>query len=405
VDPPSPDAPPDGTAAVKSPAVLAYPFRLFFVLAGLYGALLAPLWLGVVLWGWPPPGGMDPLRWHVHEMLFGLVAAAIAGFLLTAMCNWTGAAPLRGRGLSLLALAWLAGRLAPWWPGIPPWAAALLDLVFMLAMTLYVARVIIASGNRRNLVMVAVLSLLFIANLLIQLDFSGILPGVARLAETMAIDLIVLLMVVVAGRITPAFTANWLDRHGGQRNRVRQRPGLDRVAIAVTAMMIVADGFVAAPLAGALVALAAAALNAVRLAGWGGWHCRREPLLWVLHLGYGWIVVALLLKGLGPWLPGMSSLVWVHAAGVGAMGTLILGVMTRVALGHTGRPLVLPRGAVAIYGLVTIAALARLLSAVGWAGYQLPLMVSGLAFSAAFAMFVVLYWRVLSSPRVDGRPG
>lgn len=390
---------------MKSPVLLAYPFRLFFVLVGLYGVLLAPLWLGILLWGWPLPDGMDPLRWHVHEMLFGLVAAAIAGFLLTAICNWTGAAPLRGRGLFLLALAWLAGRLAPWWPGIAPWMLALADLLFLLAMMLYVARVIIASGSRRNLVMVAVLGLLFIANLLIHLDFCGVLPGLARGAETMAINLIVVLMVVVAGRITPSFTANWLERNGGQRSWVRQHPGLDRVVIAVTALMIVTDWLAGLPLVGAVVALAAAAFNAARLAGWGGWHCRREPLLWVLHLGYGWVVVALLLKGLTPWLPGVSPVVWVHAAGVGAMGTLILGVMTRVALGHTGRPLVLPRGAVVIYGLVTIAALARLVSAVGWVGYQMPLMVSGLTFSAAFALFLLLYWPLLSTPRVDGRPG
>ncbi|MEA3300560.1 MAG: NnrS family protein [Pseudomonadota bacterium] len=389
---------------MTTPTLLASPFRLFFLLAGLYGAILVPLWLGILLGGWPAPA-LDPLRWHVHEMLFGLVGAAIAGFLLTAMANWTGTRALDGWGLLVLALAWLLGRLGPWLPGGHPLQVAFLDLLFWLGLALYVARVIIASGNRRNGVMVGVMALLFGVNLLIQLDFIGILPGVARLGEALAIDLVVLLMVVVAGRITPAFTANWLERQGGQRAWVRQSPRLDGLAIVATALMIPVDAWGGDPRIAALVALLAAVLNTLRLTRWAGWRCLGEPLLWILHLGYGWIVAALVLKGLAPWLPGVSPLLWLHAAGVGAMGTLILGVMTRVALGHTGRPLVLPRGAVLIYGLISLAALARLLAALGWAGYRGPLVLSGLAFSAAFALFLVLYWRILASPRVDGRPG
>ena len=384
--------------------LLAYPFRLFFVLVGLYGALLAPLWLGMLLWGWPTPY-LDPLRWHVHEMLFGLVAAAIAGFLLTAMCNWVGCKPLQGGRLLALGLLWLAGRLTPWLPGLPPLVPMAVDLSFLLALTLYVGVVIIGSGNRRNRVMVLVLALLFGANLLIHLGLTEIVPGLARHGEIFAINLVLLLMVVVAGRITPSFTANWLERHGGRRDWVKQHSAVDMAAIAATALMIPADALVGLPWLGGVVALLAAILHGVRLAGWAGRRCMREPLLWVLHLSYGWIVLALLLKGLAPWLTGISPVLWIHTAGVGAMGTLILGVMTRVSLGHTGRPLILPRGAVVIYLLITVAAVARLLSAMGWFGYREPLVVAGVAFSAAYAVFLLLYGRILWSPRVDGRPG
>jgi len=389
---------------MKHGALLAYPFRLFFVLVGLYGVLLAPLWLGMLLWGWPTPN-LDALRWHVHEMLFGLVAAAIAGFLLTAMCNWVRCKPLQGGRLLALGLLWLAGRLVLWIPGLPPLLPMAIDLSFLLALALYAGAVIIGSGNRRNLIMVLILVLLFAANLLIHLDLIGILPGLARHGEIFAINLVVVLMVVVAGRITPAFTANWLERQGGGRDRVRQHAAVDRAAIAATVLMIPADAFIALPWLGSVVALLAALLHGVRLVGWGGWHCVREPLLWVLHLSYGWIVLALLLKGVTPWLTGISPMLWIHTAGVGAMGTLILGVMTRVSLGHTGRPLVLPRGAIVIYVLISVAAVARLLSALGWLGYREPLVVSGVAFSAAFAVFLLLYGRILWVPRMDGRPG
>src|SRR5690606_32861869 len=261
-----------------------------------------------------------------------------------------------GWGLLALALAWLLGRLAPWWPGVPPLAMACLDLAFWLGLACYVARVIIAAGNRRNALMVVVMALLFGVNLLIQLDFMGLLPGVARHGERLAIDLVVLLMVVVAGRITPAFTANWLERQGGQRAWVRQSPCLDGLAIAATSLLIPVDAWGGDPRIAASVALLAAVLNALRLACWAGRRCLGERLLWVLHLGSGSIVAALVPTGLAPWLPGVSALLWLHAAGVGAMGTLILGVMSRVALGHTGRPLALPRGAVLFYGLISLAA-------------------------------------------------
>ncbi len=389
---------------MKSPTLLAYPFRVFFLLTGVYGTVLALLWIGMLFWGWPAPEAVGALRWHAHEMLFGLVPAAIAGFLLTAICNWTGCPPLRNGWLLALAVLWLAGRLAPWWPGTTALTWMVIDLLFLLAMTGYVARVILTTHNHRNLVMVAVLALLLIANLMTHLANLGTLPGGAALGETTAIHVMLLLMVVIGGRITPLFTANWLERHGCDRSLVQTRPRLDTAAIVATALLI-PSGWLGDPVFAAGIALAAGLLNILRLSGWGTRYCLREPLLWILHLGYAWIAVALLLRGLTPWMAGLTTSLWVHAAGVGAMGTLIIGVMSRVALGHTGRPLILPRGTVVSFALITLAAIARLLTASGRVPYLEGMVFSAIAFSAAFLIFTVLYWPVLCRPRVDGKPG
>ena len=389
---------------MKNAVLLAYPFRVFFLLGGLYGSILALLWIGMLFWGWSAPALVNPLRWHAHEMLFGLVPAIVAGFLLTAICAWTGCQPIRNGRLLALALLWLAGRVAPWVPGCPPFVYLAIDLLFLAALTVYVAYIVLSTNNRRNTVMAVVMAFYLGANALFHLDLTGIWPGMARSGELMAIYIILLLMVIIGGRITPAFTANWLERTGGQRNWVRQWPVINVLAILFTALLIPVAWLGITDLL-AVFALAAALFNGIRLAGWGGQHCLREPLFWILHLGYAWIVAALLLKGLSYWVPGISQVLWIHAAGVGAMGTLILGVMTRVALGHTGRPMVLPSGAVWIYILITASAVLRLLSTFGWAGYQWPLTLSAVLFSLAFAWFTVLYWPILSQPRADGKPG
>nr|WP_277602569.1 NnrS family protein [Parahaliea mediterranea] len=385
---------------------MAYPFRPFFLLAGLYGALGMLGWLNWLFAEAPLLATASPLQWHAHEMLFGWVSAAIAGFLLTAICNWTGAPPLRGWRLGLLVSLWLAGRAAMWSPQwLPPIWMAAIDLAFLPVLAGYVARVLIRAGNRRNLPIVAVLGLLATANVITHLAFSGVTPGLAGVGEGMAVNLIIVLMVVIGGRIIPLFTANWLAHRGGPADRVRSRPMVDRLTLAATALMIPADWLTTTPWPGAILALIAAAANSWRLAGWRGWLGRSEPLLWVLHLGYLWIVAALWFKGLTPWLDGAGKALWLHAAGAGAMGTLILGVMSRVALGHTGRALRLPRGASAIYYGVTVAALLRIGAALGWGEYRALLTGSGVAWVVAMLLFVLYYWPILSRPRVDGRPG
>lgn len=387
-----------------TPILLAYPFRPFFLLGALYSALLIVAWMGVLFGGWALPAGIPLVNWHAHEMLLGFMPAIVAGFLLTAMTNWTGAAPLQGKALLALLLLWGAGRVAMWTGGLLPAAlVALADLLFLPTLAIYVGRVLHRHGNRRNYLLVLVIAALALANVLMHQEFWGIV-ATAQQGKVLAMNLIAIIMIVIGGRITPAFTANWLRLQGQDPQAVKRSDSLDRAALIAAGLMIPADLLTGMPLIGVAAALLAAIANGIRLAGWGASRVLREPLLWVLHLGYAWIVLALVLKALTPLFAWPATL-WMHAMGTGAAGTLILGVMTRVSVGHTGRPLRLVPFGLSIYIAVTIAAAVRLLAASRLIDYRIGLLCSALAWSAAFLIFLILYWPILSRPRADGRPG
>lgn len=386
--------------------LLAYPFRLFFLCTALFGALAIAVWVAV-LTGWLSlNAGASPLFWHAHEMLYGFAPAAIAGFLLTAMSNWTGMPPPRGAPLLALALLWLAGRLAMAASGVlPAWLVATIDLSFLAVLAVYVLTVLRRARNTRNLPLVGVLVVLASGNLLMHLSMMGMSPRLGEFGMLVALDTLALLMGIIAGRIAPAFTRNWLAQHGHAPEQVRVRPRLDHAALAATVLMLPADLLAPASAAAGMVALLAGALHLARLIGWRGWCAWRNPLLWVLHVGYGWLALALFIKGLTPFLPSLPTSAWYHALGIGAMGTLIVGVMTRVSIGHTGRPLALLRGAQLIYWLVTAAAILRLASAFGAGTGPGILHAAAAAWVAALLLFTVLYGPLLNRPRADGKPG
>lgn len=384
--------------------LLAYPFRLFFVFTGLFGAVAVAGWLAA-LFGWIPlVPGMAPQLWHAHEMLYGFVTAAIAGFLLTAASNWTGVAPPTGPRLLALGLLWLAGRIAMTLSAaLPAWLVAAVDVAFLPVLALCVLQMLVRAGNRRNLPMVGLLLLLASGNLLMHLPRFGADPGLARTGTWLALDTIALLIAVIGGRITPPFTRNWLQREQADPSGVRTRPYLDRCALTATALMLPADLIAPGGPFASAIALTAGALLGLRLIGWQGWRTRGDPLMWVLHVGYGWLALALLLKGATPFVSAFGASLWVHALGIGAMGTMIAGVMTRVAAGHTGRPLAVLRGGQIIYWLVITAAVLRLATNLGagpWTLYG-----AGAAWTAAFLLFTLRYGSILARPRVDGRPG
>jgi len=385
-----------------------YPFRPFFLSVAAYAVVLMIGWIGVLAAGWPVAGS-QPVIWHAHELLIGVVGAALAGFLLTAIANWTRTPAVNGNLLISLWVAWLAGRLAFWLgdpfaPGAAGWIPAAIDLLFPALLLAIVGRILVSTGSRRNVIMLAVLALLLAADGLMLFG-----PNGGRLGAHFGIDLVVALMVIIAGRITPAFTRNWILGRGLDPSAVRQRPRLDLAAIAATAGVAVVAAIVAASGASevivAALALIAAALNAWRLSGWAGRNTAPEPLLWVLHLGYAWIIAALVLRGLGVLLDPVPPNAWVHAAGVGAMGTLILGVMARVALGHTGRALRLPKTGTAMFLLITLAALARTAHGAGWLHGTWPLHAAAAFWIAAFSWYMVLYFNILTTARADGQPG
>jgi len=387
-------------------ALWACPFRPFFVSAAVYAVAALGAWLGILLLGWPLAGDYPPMQWHSHEMLFGMVAAAIAGFLLTAMCNWTGSAPLSGSKLQMLFGLWLAGRVAMWLSAwLPLILVALIDLAFLAAVAVYAGRIIIGSGNFRNLPLVAVVSTLWLANLLFHAGIWNADPGLVRRAELGTILLIVMMIVIIGGRITPAFTRNWMMRQQIDPAPVKTRPWVEGASIATTALLalLLMAGAPAAIIAG-MAALAGLA-NVIRVIGWSGWLARREPLVWILHAGYAWIPLGLLLMAMSYGPVGITQTAWLHALGPGAMAVMIVGVMTRVALGHTGRDLALPRGAVASYALILTAALARLATALGWLPWRLGVTTTTAAWVGAFLVFLWLYLPILVRPRADGRPG
>ena len=376
------------------PALFDRGFRPFFLLAGLWAPTALLLWLAMLAGILEPPTAMDPLTWHVHEMLFGFVAAAIAGFLLTAVPGWTGRPPLRGLPLAALATLWLAGRLAvalSAWIGAA--AAAAVDIAFLAGLAAYCAREIAIGRSWRNLAVIALLALLIAANALFHL-------GETETAERAAIATMVTLVALIGGRVVPEFTRNWLARRGAEKLPA-QRDRFDSAAMAATVAAAIAWTVVGdRPLVGALLALAAVAL-AARLARWRGLATTAEPLLWVLHLGYLWLPVGLALLAVSVLAPAVPENVALHALTAGAMATMILAMMTRATLGHTGRPLAASRATAAIYLSVTAAAAARLASGLADDAGPVLLHASAAAWVAAFALFVLVYGPMLLRRRLD----
>lgn len=382
--------------------VLAYGFRPFFLLAAIFAALAVPLWLAAYAGALALPSPLPASLWHGHEMLFGYAAAVLAGFLLTASPSWSGRPPLSGVGLGVLALIWLAGRAASAAGGVFPAVAAAVDLAFLPALAIAITPALQAAP-RRNRVFLPLLGVLLVANLGVHLDALDMLPGLGAIALRVALDLLALLIALIGGRVVPAFTGSALAARG-EAEPLRAFSVRDRLAIGALVLMLLADllGF---PRAAGVSALAAALLNAWRLHGWGGSRTLREPILWVLHLGYLWLAIGLAWKGLvdlSGWLPPADAL---HGLAIGAVGTMTLAIMSRATLGHTGRPLRAPPLVVAAYLLVGAAAIARLTAPLAPAHAVSLLVISGAFWSLAFAAFLVSLGPALIQPRIDGRPG
>lgn len=381
-------------------------FRPFFLALSLHALLAVPWWTFAWLGLLPLPGWLAPMWWHGHEMLFGFVGAAIAGFLLTASPVWSGGPALVGRPLAALLVLWVCGRVAFALAGVlPPWAVAAADVFFLPAVVLVVLRTLHGSGQRRNYAIAGVVAVLALANLAMHVQALGLGGLRAGAALRFAVDAVVVLLLVIGGRITPAFTSNAL-RARGSAVVVHAWKGAGALAIGAAALLAFATPVAGRSLATGLLATLAGLAAAVRLAGWRSWHTRGDPLLWSLHLGAAWLAAGLLLVGaadLGAPVPASAGL---HALTAGAMGTTILAVITRVGLGHTGRPLVLPGGVVWSHVLVNAAALARVAAAFVVGDAQpILLAASGLAWAAAFGLFALRYAPILLAPRPDGRPG
>ena len=378
--------------------LLRLAFRPFYLLAALAAVVLMMLWGGFWLDLITLPDGFSPALWHGHEMLFGFVAAAVVGFVLTAGKVWTGLATPRGSALGLLVALWLAARITAF---SGPWPLfALLDLLFLPIAAAVLLSVVLRSRNWRNLRVAAVLLLLAAANGWFHLLHIGWLPGPAQRGLDAGIAVMVLMMSLIGGRVIPAFT---LSANPGLTLRTGR--AVDAAAVVVTACGLALWLTDLWPVASATVLALAAAAQAARWWSWQPWVSRSRPLLWVLHLSYAWLPIGLALLA-------AAQLGWVgvsaarHALTVGAMGGLILGMMTRTARGHTGRFLHAVPGEIWAYGLVFAAAFTRVLAALlhgPWATSALWL--SGALWVTAFSIYLVRYTPWLFSTRVDGRDG
>jgi len=338
------------------------PFRPLFLCAGLFATLGMLLWAFFLHMGWNPSAVLAPIPWHAHAMLYGFAGALVGGFVLTASGHWTGMPTTTPVTLTLATLLWLAARLALLL-GAPLPLGAAFDVAYLCLVAFMVGRVIVLSNNRRNLFLVAIL--LGYAALDVwfyvaaaRLDFAHVTR-----ALLVCVDLLTLLMLAIGGRVVPFFTGRKIPDL-----KITQFKPLNIAVNAGAAIVLLLDlaGVDGAPRGACMLALAALAF--VRLLGWRGWSTLREPMLWVLHLGYLWLAAGLLLRGLGlvgAWnQPEIETL---HGITVGALGTLSLGMMTRVSLGHSGREIRANPPLVLVFILPTVAAALRLcFGSPGW---------------------------------------
>jgi uncharacterized protein involved in response to NO len=382
------------------PPLLLYAFRPMFLAAGSWAVISVALWLATLVGNLRLPTRFDPISWHIHELLFGFVMAAVAGFLLTAIPNWTGRVPVRGAKLATLATLWPLGRLVCLVSAeLPAWLAVAIDLAFPVALLAVAAREIVAGRNWRNLVMTAPLTVFVVADLLMHLQSLNVRvsPG---LGWRLGIAAPLVLVGVIGGRITPSFTRNWLVTRKSSRLPAPANR-FDTVCVAALAVAFVLWAFVPIhPVTGALL-IAAALLNAARVFRWAGFATWPEKLLFILHVGYAWTAVGTALLGLSIFGVGVSTSSAVHALTAGALAVMILAVMPRVTLGHTGRNLVAGGATVTIFVLINAAAIVRV--AASWHGTAIVtwLVVAGALWIAAFALFEIVYGPMFLTPRAD----
>ena len=386
--------------------LLSAGLRIFFFAAALYAVFAMGVWQGWL--GTQAASGQAPalpfappaVLWHAHEMIFGYACAVLGGFFLTAVPSWTGEKSARAALLTVLAVLWLAGRLAVWWSGgLDPVLVAVIDLAFLPVLGAKLALPLFRRPKPQNMIVLVIIAMIWTGNLMVHLDWTGATPGSAGAGLRLGLLTIAAMIAIIGGRVIPAFTRNAMRQSGRETGLPRSHRKLEvaGVASAILLALAVAAG---APdrLVGA-IALVAGAAQAARLAGWRGGWTLGQPILWSLHLAFamlalGYLALAAAMAG---WIGEVGAL---HLLGIGAIGGMTLAMMSRAALGHTGRPLVVARPVAWAYGLVALAALIRAAgaeAAPGW--YDWAMLISGALWLLAYASFIVVYWPILTRPR------
>jgi len=372
-------------------------FRPFYLLASLFAALSIPLW-ALQFSGLLPHAYLAGPVWHAHEMLFGFALAVIVGFLFTAGRNWSNRPTPSGAGLAALAGLWLAARVLVLTPF--GWAAAAANVAFPLAAAIALAVPFVKAGNRRNYFFVGLLALMSVAAGVVHLAQLGVLRLPAWAGLRLGLDIVLFIVSVMGGRVIPMFTNN-----GVRGASATRKPLVEKAALGLVLTLLVADavGLDGMPLA--VVATMACFAHAIRWALWQPWKTLAAPLVWVLHLAYFWVPAHLALRALaelGVVAPSSAT----HALAVGAVGGLVIGMMTRTARGHTARPLRADRFDTTCYVLVALAGVLRVvLPMLAPAQTLLAVQCSAALWSAGFGLYAVRYWTALTRPRLDGKPG
>lgn len=376
-------------------------FRPFFLLGAAWSALAMVLWIASLHGGFALPSAMAPVTWHAHTMVFGFGGAIVAGFLLTAVPSWSRQPRLAGGWLAAFAGVWVMGRLAVAFSAdIGAASAAAIDLAFFLLLFARTLRQVIAGRNWRNLPIIVALGLIILGAALVHVQALG-LAQTASLGTRLGIAVFVLLVSLIGGRIIPAFTRNWLMNTGRGGPLPAAFDRFDISIIALTAAALVSWMIAPGATATGILAVPAAAANAVRVSRWQGARTLSEPLLWILHVGYAWIAVAFILVAATAFLPGLMQSAAVHAFTGGVMGTMMLAMMTRATLGHTGRPLTADRVTTVIYLLVLAAVVMRVGAGFAPALYLTFIAWSAVAWIGAFGLYVATYAPKLCRPKVS----
>lgn len=386
-------------------ALMSYGFRPFFLAGALYAAAMIGLWVPVVFGTIWVPTAFDPFTWHAYELLFGFVFAIVAGFLLTAVAAWTGRPPVAGWPLACLFVLWLLGRAAVAVSAqLDPITTGVLALAFPIALLTMVGREIIAGRNWRNLKVLAVVGVLAGAQAVVHVEVWHY--GRPQLGTNLGMAAVILLIMLIGGRIVPAFTMNWIKRAKPGRLPIAFG-AYDRWTLTVSTLALAA--WTAAPLVNSLSAssgallLLAGVMNLWRMVRWAPDRTAGEPLVAVLHVASGFVPLGFVFAGAAHLLTDAArSSAALHAWGVGAIGLMTLAVMTRASRGHTGRPLTAPPGTVVLYGAMTVAAVARIAAALEPAHEPMLVVLAGLGWIGAYLGFAVLYGPILLAPRADG---
>jgi len=391
-----------------SGAFFSYGFRPFFLSAGCYAPIVVVYWLGVLTGWWRAPTDGSPIWWHGHEMVFGWAAAAVCGFLLTAVPNWSSSQPVTGAALAFLWLLWLLGRVGIWFSSsLPSGVGAALDLLLIPGLLCFVVPPIYRRKQSRQYVFPVFLLLLWIADLLSLLPPTGAWPGRATTGLYLGTYVMIAMLTIIGGRVVPNFTRGALRAQGVERSveasEVYSKAAILGVVLALALDLVVrnrpsASGW---QLVNGLAALLVTVLLILRARGWRFRETWGNSLLWILHVGQGWLIVAFAARAvwcLTGWVPPTVAF---HAMGAGAMATMILAFLTRAPLGHTGRPLLASRATTLAYLLVIAAGAARVLSPILSGSLQRSgLIVAGSLFAAAFGLYVFVYFPILTRPSV-----